>query len=271
MPRHSRALAADESRGDAVDNARANLSVRERQVVASSRHDLQRSVLTRSQKPALAKAEVVVTAVEQKHPAGVPRQPRKRPVPDGEPRSRSRRNRRGNARPLKPGCTKRRSTAPGRPRTRSSPTPSCRLLSSPSRSPTPVPCAAISSSWRSRSTACCPIRRTGASSRPSSPRCRTGPPPPRPPDGSLPTASAVSRVVFDRAHARGELADAADSEMILDLLGGNLWFRTLVRANPPTTPILNDLSTPCSPASRGDQYGRSPTIATRSAIRTCGW
>ncbi|GAB3353381.1 TetR-like C-terminal domain-containing protein [Amycolatopsis echigonensis] len=49
------------------------------------------------------------------------------------------------------------------------------------------------------------------------------------------------QVVFDRAHARGELADAADSEMILDLLGGNLWFRTLVRAKSADDTYLERL------------------------------
>ncbi|WP_406639463.1 TetR/AcrR family transcriptional regulator [Amycolatopsis sp. WGS_07] len=49
------------------------------------------------------------------------------------------------------------------------------------------------------------------------------------------------QAVFDRAHDRGELADAADSELVMDLLGGNLWFHTLIRAKSADDAYLERL------------------------------
>lgn len=40
------------------------------------------------------------------------------------------------------------------------------------------------------------------------------------------------QVVFTRARQRGELTDDAAAEMIMDLIGGNLWFHALIRAHP---------------------------------------
>jgi len=41
---------------------------------------------------------------------------------------------------------------------------------------------------------------------------------------------AKEQAVFERARERGE-ADV-DPELVMDLIGGNLWFRTLIRAKP---------------------------------------
>ncbi|WP_040766067.1 TetR/AcrR family transcriptional regulator [Tsukamurella sp. 1534] len=38
------------------------------------------------------------------------------------------------------------------------------------------------------------------------------------------------QVIFERAHARGELADMTDAAMIVDLIGGDLWLHTVARA-----------------------------------------
>lgn len=51
------------------------------------------------------------------------------------------------------------------------------------------------------------------------------------------------QAIFDRARARGEFSSdrGPDPTMVVDLIAGNLWFRSLVRVDPVDEPYLTEL------------------------------